>query len=236
MSEKEENKKNLEKSNVEEIKQNEDNEKNVKEEVNVEVKENSTSDKNDESKDEKAPKTKNRRVLTFSLVGGIAVVILLIIVLVVISLLGKPSKKQSEKLIKDYLSAINDKDGDEYIKLIDTKGYIVFKEESEKKFDKKYKDKNYIKKYLKDNSYEDISDVEDSISSEFKSKYGYYSREYSFKEISEIKKSGKSKKIKIIKAKVKTKSKYSSNSDTVNLKLYVIKVDGNYKIVGAEMD
>ena len=232
MSEKEENKKNLEKSNVEEIKQNEDNEKNVKEEVNVEVKENSTSDKNDESKDEKAPKTKNRRVLTFSLVGGIAVVILL----VVISLLGKPSKKQSEKLIKDYLSAINDKDGDEYIKLIDTKGYIVFKEESEKKFDKKYKDKNYVKKYLKDNSYEDISDVEDSISSEFKSKYGYYSREYSFKEISEIKKSGKSKKIKIIKAKVKTKSKYSSNSDTVNLKLYVIKVDGNYKIVGAEMD
>ena len=222
MSEKEENKKNLEKSNVEEIKQNEDNEKNVKEEVNVEVKENSTSDKNDESKDEKAPKTKNRRVLTFSLVGGIAVVILLIIVLVVISLLGKPSKKQSEKLIKDYLSAINDKD--------------VFKEESEKKFDKKYKDKDYIKKYLKDNSYEDISDVEDSISSEFKSKYGYYSREYSFKEISEIKKSGKSKKIKIIKAKVKTKSKYSSNSDTVNLKLYVIKVDGNYKIVGAEMD
>ena len=39
-----------------------------------------------------------------------------------------------------------------------------------------------------------------------------------------------------IKAKVKVKTSYSSSADTANLKLYVIKVDGEYKIVSAELD
>ena len=46
----------------------------------------------------------------------------------------------------------------------------------------------------------------------------------------------KSKKVKIIKAKVKVKTSYSSSTHTANLKLYVIKVDGEYKIVSAELD
>ena len=149
---------------------------------------------------------------------------------------GKPSKAKSEELVKDYLKAVNDDDADEFAKLIDVKGYIIFNEESEKKFDKKYKSKNYINDYLKDNNYDELSDVKDAISSKFKNKYTYSSKEYSLKEITEVKKSTKSKKVKIIKAKVKVKTSYSSSTDTANLKLYVIKVDGEYKIVRAELD
>ena len=84
--------------------------------------------------------------------------------------------------------------------------------------------------------FDELSDAESSITTTLKNKYKYSSKEYSLKEITSIKKSSKSKKIKIIKAKLKVKSSYSSSSDTANLKLYVIKVDGEYKIVSAELD
>ena len=183
----------------------------------------------------KTPKA-GKRIFTFSLVGGIAVLLIIILAIIFISMAGKPSKSKSEELVKDYLKAVNDDDADEFAKLIDVKGYIIFNEESEKKFDKKYKNKNYINDYLKDNNYDELSDVKDAISSKFKNKYTYSSKEYSLKEITEVKKSTKSKKVKIIKAKVKVKTSYSSSTDTANLKLYVIKVDGKYKIVSAELD
>ena len=189
-----------------------------------------------EVNENKNTKPKNKKILTFSLVGGIAVVVLIIIAIVIACFAGKPSKSKSEEIIKDYLAAINDKSEDEFAKVIDTKGYIVYKEEGEKKFDKKYDDKKYIKNYLEDNNFDELSDTESSITTTLKNKYKYSSKEYSLKEITSIKKSSKSKKIKIIKAKLKVKSSYSSSSDTANLKLYVIKVDGKYKVINAEID
>ena len=183
----------------------------------------------------KNEKPKNKKILAFSLVGGIAVIALIIIAIVIACFAGKPSKSKAEDVIKDYLSAINDRSEDEFAKVIDTKGYIVYKEEGEKKFDKKYNDKKYIKNYLEDNNFDELSDVEKSITKALKGKY-YSSREYSLKEITSIKKSDKSKKIKVIKAKLKVKYSSSSSSSTVNLKLYVIKVDGEYKVINAEID
>lgn len=194
-----------------------------------------TKKENIDQNENKTPKA-GKRLFAFSLVGGIAVVLIIILAIIFISMAGKPSKAKSEELVKDYLKAVNDDDADEFAKLIDVKGYIIFNEESEKKFDKKYKNKNYINDYLKDNNYDELSDAKDAISSKFKNKYTYSSKEYSLKEITEVKKSTKSKKVKIIKAKVKVKTSYSSSADTANLKLYVIKVDGEYKIVSAELD
>ena len=219
-----------------------ENEKNVNENPEENVK-NGISEVNgqtvqneQEVNENKNTKPKNKKILTFSLVGGIAVVVLIIIAIVIACFAGKPSKSKSEEIIKDYLAAINDKSEDEFAKVIDTKGYIVYKEEGEKKFDKKYDDKKYIKNYLEDNNFDELSDTESSITTTLKNKYKYSSKEYSLKEITSIKKSSKSKKIKIIKAKLKVKSSYSSSSDTANLKLYVIKVDGKYKVINAEID
>ena len=219
-----------------------ENEKNVNENPEENVK-NGISEVNgqtvqngQEVNENKNTKPKNKKILTFSLVGGIAVVVLIIIAIVIACFAGKPSKSKSEEIIKDYLAAINDKSEDEFAKVIDTKGYIVYKEEGEKKFDKKYDDKKYIKNYLEDNNFDELSDAESSITTTLKNKYKYSSKEYSLKEITSIKKSSKSKKIKIIKAKLKVKSSYSSSSDTANLKLYVIKVDGKYKVINAEID
>lgn len=213
---------------------NENPEENVKDEIS-EVN-GQTVQNEQEVNENKNTKPKNKKILTFSLVGGIAVVVLIIIAIVIACFAGKPSKSKSEEIIKDYLAAINDKSEDEFAKVIDTKGYIVYKEEGEKKFDKKYDDKKYIKNYLEDNNFDELSDAESSITTTLKNKYKYSSKEYSLKEIASIKKSSKSKKIKIIKAKLKVKSSYSSSSDTANLKLYVIKVDGKYKVINAEID
>ena len=213
---------------------NENPEENVKDEIS-EVN-GQTVQNGQEVNENKNTKPKNKKILTFSLVGGIAVVALIIIAIVIACFAGKPSKSKSEEIIKDYLAAINDKSEDEFAKVIDTKGYIVYKEEGEKKFDKKYDDKKYIKNYLEDNNFDELSDAESSITTTLKNKYKYSSKEYSLKEITSIKKSSKSKKIKIIKAKLKVKSSYSSSSDTANLKLYVIKVDGKYKVINAEID
>lgn len=181
------------------------------------------------------PKTK--KIITCSIIGGVALIVLIVIIALVAGLSGKPSKGKSEELVKSYLKAVQEADDEKFENLIDVKGYIIFKEEGEKKFDAKYKDKEtYIKKYLKDKNYDDVSEAKDSISSSFKSRYSYSSKEYSLKEITSIKKSNRSKKICEIKAKVKAKSSYSSSSDTKNLKLYVMKVDGKYKIIGAELE
>lgn len=213
---------------------NENPEKNVKDEIS-EVN-GQTVQNEQEVNENKNTKPKNKKILTFSLVGGIAVVAIIIIAIIIACFAGKPSKSKSEEIIKDYLAAINDKSEDEFAKVIDTKGYIVYKEEGEKKFDKKYDDKKYIKNYLEDNNFDELSDAESSITTTLKNKNKYSSKEYSLKEITSIKKSSKSKKIKIIKAKLKVKSSYSSSSDTANLKLYVIKVDGKYKVINAEID
>lgn len=191
--------------------------------------------KQDVEKKKMEPKTK--KIMTFSIIGGVALIAIIVIIALIVGLSGKPSKGKAQDLVKSYLSAVENADEDKFEKIIDTKGYIIFKEEEEKKFDTKYKNKDkYIKDYLEDRDYDDLSDAKDSILSSLKSRYSYSSKEYSLKEITSIKKSSKSKKISIIKAKVKVKSKYSSTSDTKNLKLYVVKVDGQYKVVGADLE
>lgn len=198
-------------------------------------------EKNTEKKDveKKSMDPKTKKIITFSIIGGVALIVLVLIIALIVGISGKPSKSKSEELVKSYLKAVQEADEDKFEKLIDAKGYIIFQEEGEKKFDKKYKDKEkYIKDYLKDKNYDDITEAKDSIISSFKSKYSYYynSKEYSLKEITSVKKSNRSKKIVEIKAKVKVKSSYSSSSDTKNLKLYVLKVDGEYKVIGAELE
>ena len=180
---------------------------------------------------------KNKKILTISLVSLVAIIILIVAIVFIIGALSKPSKKVSEELVKDYLTAVNDVDGEKFTDLIDLNGYIIYKEEDAKKFDKKYKDKDkYLKNYMKDKNHDDKSDVESKIADTFENNNSYKYKEYTFKEITSIKKSSKSKKIVVIKAKVKTKTKYSDTSETSNLKLYVIKVSGEYKIVGAELE
>lgn len=204
------------------------------EEKNIEKKD---VEKNNVEKKSMDPKTK--KIITFSIIGGVALIVLIIVIALIIGMLGKPSKSKSEELVKSYLKAVEEADGDKFEKLIDVKGYIIFQEEGEKKFDAKYKDKEkYIKKYLNDKNYDDVSEAKESIVSSFKSKYSYYysSKEYSLKEITSVKKSNRSKKISVIKAKVKVKRSSSSSSDTKNLKLYVVKVDGEYKVIGADLE
>lgn len=180
---------------------------------------------------------KRKKMITFGVIGGAALIVLIIVIALIVSMAGKPSKSKAEELVKSYLKAINDSDEDKFGDLIDTKGYIIFSEEDEKKFDSKYKEKDsYIKKYLDDKNYDDLSDAEDYILSQIANKYSYSYKEYSLKEIASVEKSSKSSKIKVIKAKVKVKSSYSTSSDTKTLKLYVIKVDGKYKVVGSELN
>lgn len=184
--------------------------------------------------EEKIPNTsdKKKKIITFSVIGGIALLLIIIIVAICLNA-GKMSKKQAEKLVNQYTEAISEKDGDKLLDIIDTKGYVIFQEEGEKDFNKKYKDKeNYIKKYIKKNDYDDLEDIEEEISSSFESKYKYLSYEYTLKEITDIKKSSKSNKIVVVKAKVKVKSSYGT--DTKTLRLYTVKVNNKFKIVGAE--
>ena len=89
---------------------------------------------------------KNKKIIAISLVSLVGVIALIAIIIFVIGALGKPSKKVSEQLVKDYLEAVNDDDGDKFTDLIDLSGYVIYKEEDLKKFDNKYKDKE---KHLK---------------------------------------------------------------------------------------
>ena len=187
-----------------------------------------------QTKEKKPMDPKTKKILTFSIIGGVALVALIIIIILIATLAGKPNKKEAEKIVKDFLEAMNDADEEKFIKAIDTEGFIIFNEEGEKKFDKKYNDKKkYIKEYLENEDIDDLEEAEEDLASAFKSSYRYSSTEYSLNEISSTEKSSKSKKIKIIKAKLKAKGSYSTDNKTV--KFYVIKVSGKYKIVGIDL-
>ncbi len=177
---------------------------------------------------------KKRSPLTYTIVGGIGLIAFILILAVVIALMsGKPSKKTAEKVVKSYIEAMNDADGDKFLNTIDPEGYIIFQEEGEKKFDKNYKDKkDYIKEYLEDHDYDDMDEAKESLAATFKSTYKYTSSEYSVKQITSVAKSSRSKNIKVVKAKIKYKNSYSS--DTKTMKFYLMKVKGKYKVVGME--
>ena len=181
----------------------------------------------------KAPNNK-KKIITFSIIGAVALIAIIAVVIILVNVLGKPSKSQAQKIAESYISALNDKDEDALAKLIDADGYVIFKEEKESKFDTKYKEKNsYIKKYMDKNNIDDKDELEEKIAKEEYSnaRASYY--EYSFKEITDVKKSSKSSKIIVIKAKVNKKTSYDKESKV--LRLYVMKVSGKYKIVGTEI-
>lgn len=173
------------------------------------------------------------KVIIISVIS-IAVVLLLIAGIVALAKnLGKPSKNQAKKIVESYLEAINEDDDDELIKQIDVDGYVILKEENESKFDKKYKKKkDYIKDFMDDNNLDDREELEGKITDNEGYIFGS-SYEYSLKEITSVKKSSKSSKIAIIKAKVKKESSYYKDSQT--LTLYVIKSGGKYKVIGSKL-
>ena len=178
---------------------------------------------------------KKKKIMLFSIIGGVSLIVIIAIICLIVNL-GKISKGDAEKLVKSYITAVNDKDSDKYMSLVDVKGYITLREDGEKKFKDKYKNKDkYINKYIDEKNYDDIDDVKKEVENSFNSQYKYSSNEYSFKEIKEITKSKKSSNIVIVKAKVKVKSKYSSSTDTKTLVLYTVKVNGKYKIIGEEI-
>lgn len=224
-----------------------------KEDVKREVTENVESKKDDmkkekaknaevkKDKSEPADAKKKKKIILFSSIAGAVALLLILVIVLLVNLTGKPNKKTSENLVKDFLEAVNDKNGDDFVKLVDSKGYAIFNEEKESKFNEKYKKKDeYFKRYQKKNDFDDAEDVDDFIASKFKSsissqlgsQYTYSSCECSLREITDISKSKKSNKLIIIKAKVKIKSTYSS--DVKTLRLYTTKTDGKYKIVGYE--
>ena len=194
---------------------------------------------NQEIKKNKDVKSSNndakKKIITFSIIGGVALIALILIIVLLGAFAGKPSKSEAEKLVKNYLQAATDDEADQFADVIDTEGYIIYKEEGVKKFDKKYKDKKkYLKDYYEDHNLDGLSEAKDKVAETFENKYYTYysSKEYTLKEITSIEKLNSSKKLKVIKAKVKVK--YSSTSDTQSMKFYVMKVNGKYKIVDVE--
>ena len=173
------------------------------------------------------------KVIVISIVAAVIAILLIVGIVALVKNLGKPSKSQAKKVVESYLEAINEDDDEALIKQIDTDGYVILKEEKESKFDKKYKKKaSYIKNFMEDNDVDDKEELEDKIVKN----EGYIlgsSYEYSLKEITSVKKSSKSSKIAIIKAKVKKESSYSKDTET--LTLYVIKSGGKYKVIGSKL-
>ena len=184
---------------------------------------------------ESAPvKSGKTKVIVISVIAAILAVLAIVGIVAIVKNAGKPSKKQAEKIVKSYLEAINDQDDEALLKQIDVDGYVILKEEEkESKFDKNYKKKSsYMKKFKEDKDLDDDEDVEKLVTKYEKSVFSSY-YDYSFKEISSVKKSEKSGKISIIKAKIKQSSSYSDSKKT--LTLYVIKEKGKFKVIGSKL-
>ena len=99
-----------------------------------------TKKENIDQNENKTPKA-GKRLFAFSLVGGIAVVLIIILAIIFISMAGKPSKAKSEELVKDYLKAVNDDDADRYA----PKSYITVQIWKKRSYDCKNQSWKYIK-------------------------------------------------------------------------------------------
>lgn len=178
--------------------------------------------------------SKKTKIILFSVIGSVVVVALIAIIIILANVLSKPSKGEAKKIAQSYISAINDKDKDALLKTIDSDGYIIFKEEGEKKFNEKYKEKSqYIRKYMDKNNLDDSDDLDKQVLKDFNTDLKYSSFNYTVKEVTDVKKSSKSNKLVLIKAKVRVESSYVDTTKV--LRLYVTKVKGKYKIVSAEL-
>lgn len=176
---------------------------------------------------------KAKKICILACIGLVLVTILTLAIFFIGSTLGKPSKKNAQKIINVYLDAINQNDGSKAISIIDAEGYTIFSDVGEKKFDKTYNNKKeYMEEYFEDNNCDDLEELENSIADSFEGIYKYNSYKYTLKRIVSIEKSSKSKKIVVIEAKVKKKNSYTSNTETKIF--YLMKVKGSYKIICVE--
>lgn len=174
---------------------------------------------------------KSKKIIVVFTMLTLIVVLLILSIIFVAKALDKPSKKTSEKLVEKYLEAINENDGSIAMSVIDAEGYLIYSKEGEPEFDKVYKKrKEYLEEFYEDNDYEGIEDYKDSLSDDFENKHRYNLYRYTLGKIISIEKSKDSKKISTIKVKVKKKSNYTVNVET--MKFHVIKVNGQYKIIG----
>ncbi len=183
-----------------------------------------------------APSGNKSKAIIIGFVSLVVVLFLIAGIVLLVKNLGKPSKGQAKKVVESYLDALNEDDNDALIKQIDVDGYVVFRdvEGKESKFDKKYKKKSsVVNDFMEDKNIDDRDELEEKVATNEGYVFGS-SYEYSLKEITSVKKSSKSSKISIIKAKVKKESKYGSK-DTDTLTLYVIKSGGKYKVIGSKL-
>lgn len=173
----------------------------------------------------------NKKVI-ISIIIAIVVIALIGVSIIIYNIMSKPSEKKATELINTYIQAMTEADGQLMIQNFDVEANTILEQEGERKFAKNYKDKDeYIQKYLKENNYENIDELKNNVVTKFESSYGYY--QYELKEIKSIEKSDKCKKIIVVRAKVKLQSKYYSRVDTA--RFYLLKVDGQYKIIDAEI-
>lgn len=166
--------------------------------------------------------------------GGsiLAVVAIIALIFIIINISNKPNKEKAKTLVENYVSAMSEGNGEKMLGLIDSEGYIIFNENKEKTFDENYKKKtDFINDYLNKNSLSDMNAATQKIKTDFENVYGYYT--YTINEITSIENSEKSKNLIVVRCKVQLKSNRYS---TVNsARFYILKNNGEYKIVGMDM-
>lgn len=164
--------------------------------------------------------------------GLIALAIIITIIIVAINIHNKPNEEKAKSIVESYIQAMSEGNGEKMLSVIDKEGYIIFNKVEEKNFDENYKKKSdFISNYLSENKYSDLNAASQKISSDFENVYGYYT--YTLNEITSIENSERSKNLIVVRCKVQLKSNRYS---TVNsAKFYILKNNGDYKIVGIDM-
>ena len=76
---------------------------------------------------------KKKKIIILASFGITIIVLLGLIILCLATSLNKPSKNTAEKLIKNYIKAMNEDDGARALSVIDAEGYLIYQEEGEKK-------------------------------------------------------------------------------------------------------
>lgn len=168
-------------------------------------------------------------------IGGAAVIligIIIAIIVICINIAGRPNEEKATQVVNEYILAMTEGNGEKMLATIDTEAYVIFDEKGTRDFDETYNNKSeFISEYLQINELADSYELTQKVKSDFENVYGYY--EYTVKEITGIQNVSSSDNLILVKAKVQLKSnRYSSEN---NAKFYILKNNGDYKIVGMDM-
>src|SRR5574344_1742524 len=156
------------------------------------------------------------------IIGGIvlAIIVIISVICITIYMCNKPNKDKAKQVVEEYIAAMTEGNGEKMISTIDSEGYIIFKEDKEKNFDKNYKNKSdFVNNYLAKNEISDLNLAKQRISAEFESKFGYY--KYSMNEITGIDNSDVSKNIIIVRCKIELRSNRYNTLNTA--RFYLLK-------------